>query len=135
MSEDYTELYETVMGLNCEKVMKCLLLACLKHDETARPDWSTLTDMIRCEGFSLLNYVPVNEAYLLNEHTYEASTSPHADKGDERESAGHRSLSNENPPIEEVSAQSVDEPSMVVYVPTVLPTKKVTVVTKVPKKY
>lgn len=133
-SNTHAELYETVMGLNCEKVLKCLLLVCLKHDESTRPDWRTLVDMIRCEGFGLVNYVPVNEAYLLNERMYEGTPANPQDNQD-RQSAGHHSLSHDNPPIEEMSAQSVEEPSMVVYVPYSLPTKKVTVVTKVPKKY
>jgi len=131
-SKPHIELYETVMGLNCEKVLKCVLLICLKHDEAARPDWRTFLQMIKCEGFNLTNYQPVNEAFLLNERTYASST---PQPRDQSHAMNRLALDNDNPPIEETSMQSVDEPSMIEYVPVVLPVKKETIVTKVQKKY
>lgn len=132
-SKTYAELYETIMGLNCEKVLKCILLICLKHDEAARPDWRTFLQMIKCEGFNLTNYQPVNEAFLLNERTYASSTPQPRDQS--HDAMNRLALDSDNPPIEEVSMQSVDEPSMIEYVPVVLPVKKEIVVTKVQKKY
>lgn len=133
-SKSYAEIYETVMGLHAEKVLKCILMICLKHDEAVRPDWTLLLQMIRCEGFNLTNYQPVNEAFLLNERTYDSSTAVARDTPlyDPMSRLG---IDNENLPIEEVSAQSVDEPSMIEYVPLALPVQKVTLVTKVAKKY
>lgn len=132
-SKIHAEIYDTVMGLNCEKVLKCLLLICLKHDESVRPDWQNLLQMIKCEGFNLTNYQPVNEAFLLNERTYASSTPNPRDQS--RDAFNRAAIDNENLPIEEMSMQSVDEPSMIEYVPVVLPVKKVTVVTKVQKRY